>query len=258
MDVIFIQLAIILSVAFIVSYIVKLFNQPIIIGYILAGVIIGPFILKLGASTELIHTFSQLGIAFLLFMVGLHLNPKVIKEIGTSSLLIGLGQMILTFGLGFGVSLLLGFSSVTGIYIGIALAFSSTIITMKLLSDKQHLDSLYGKIAIGVLIIQDLVAIGVLMVISTISGGVALAGLGLQSLLIGLGLIVFLFLSGFYILPRLTKNIAKHQELLFLFSIFWCFLIAALFGYVGFSIEIGALIAGIVLSVSPYSVEISS
>lgn len=258
MEPIFIQLAIILSVAFIVAYIIKLFKQPIIIGYIIAGIIISPFILKSGASTDLIHTFSQFGIAFLLFVVGLHLNPRVIKEIGTSSLLIGLGQVILTFGLGYGISMLLGFNAITGIYVGIALAFSSTIIVMKLLSDKQHLDSLYGKISIGILIIQDLVAIAVLMIISSVSGGVVLGSLGLQSFLIGIGLIVFLFLSGFYILPKLTKNIAKHQELLFLFSIFWCFLIAALFGYLGFSIEIGALIAGIVLSVSPYSVEISS
>ena len=146
MDPIFIQLAIILSVAFIVAYIIKLFKQPIIIGYILAGIIISPFILRSGASTEVINTFSQFGIAFLLFLVGLHLNPRVIKEIGTSSLLIGLGQMILTFGLGYGVSMLLGFAPVTGIYVGIALAFSSTIIIMKILSDKQHLDSLYGKI----------------------------------------------------------------------------------------------------------------
>ncbi len=258
MDPIFIQLAIILSVAFVVSYIVKLLKQPIIIGYILAGIIIGPFILLLGASTELIHTFSEFGIAFLLFIVGLHLNPRVIKEIGTSSLLIGLGQMLLTFGLGFGISLILGFSSITGVYIGLALAFSSTIIVMKLLSDKQHLDTLYGKISIGILIIQDLVAIGVLMFISSVSGIVASKGLVLQNVLIGIGLIIFLFLCGFYILPRLTRHIAKHQELLFLFSIFWCFLIATLFGYIGFSIEIGALIAGIVLSFSPYSIEISS
>ena len=100
MEPIFIQLAIILSVAFIVAYIIKLFKQPIIIGYILAGIIISPFILRSGADIELIHTFSQFGIAFLLFIVGLHLNPKVIKEIGTSSLLIGLSQVILTFGLG--------------------------------------------------------------------------------------------------------------------------------------------------------------
>lgn len=259
MEAIFIQLAVILSVAFIVAYIIKLLKQPIIIGYIIAGMIISPFILKAGASTEVIDTFSQFGIAFLLFLVGLHLNPKVIREIGTSSLLIGLGQMILTFGLGFGVGALLGFSAVTSIYVGIALAFSSTIIVMKLLSDKQHLDSLYGKISIGILIVQDLVAIGVLMVISAVSGELSsLGGLGLKSLAIGVGLIVFLFLSGFYLLPKLTKNIAKHQELLFLFSIFWCFLIAGVFGYLGFSIEIGALIAGIVLSISPYSVEISS
>ncbi len=258
MEPIFIQLAIILSVAFIVCYLIKLLKQPIIIGYIIAGIIIGPFILALGASTELINVFSEFGIAFLLFIVGLHLNPRIIKEIGTASLFIGLGQMVLTFGLGFGISLLLNFSLITSVYVGIALAFSSTIIIMKLLSDKQHLDSLYGKIAIGVLIIQDLVAIGVLMFISSFSGAMISKDLALQNILIGVGLIVFLFLCGFYILPRLTKNIAKHQELLFLFSIFWCFLIATLFGYIGFSIEIGALVAGIVLSFSPYSIEISS
>jgi len=258
MEPIFIQLAIILSVAFIVCYLIKLLKQPIIIGYIIAGIIIGPFILALGASTELINVFSEFGIAFLLFIVGLHLNPRIIKEIGTASLFIGLGQMVLTFGLGFGISLLLNFSLITSVYVGIALAFSSTIIIMKLLSDKQHLDSLYGKIAIGILIIQDLVAIGVLMFISSFSGAMISKDLALQNILIGVGLIVFLFLCGFYILPRLTKNIAKHQELLFLFSIFWCFLIATLFGYIGFSIEIGALVAGIVLSFSPYSIEISS
>ena len=200
MEPIFIQLAIILTVAFIVSYIVKALKQPIIIGYIIAGVLISPFILKFGLSTDIINTFSKFGIAFLLFIVGLHLNPKVIKEIGTSSLLIGLGQMILTFGLGFIVSnLLLGFTVITSVYIGIALAFSSTIIVMKLLSDKQHLDSLYGKIAIGILIIQDLVAIGVLMFISSVSPESALGGLAVKGLLMGAGAIVLLFLIGFYV-----------------------------------------------------------
>ncbi len=259
MEEIFIQLAIILFTAFIVSYIVKSFNQPIIIGYIIAGVIISPFIVKFGASTEVIDSFSKLGIAFLLFIVGLHLNPKVIKEVGTSSLFIGLGQIILTFGLTFIIALkLLNFSVLASVYVGIALAFSSTIIIMKLLSDKQQLDSLYGKISIGILIIQDLVAIGVLMFISSTAESLAFGNFGLKGLIGGLSLVIVLFLVGFFILPKLTKNIAKNQELLFLFSICWCFLIAALFSSFGFSIEIGALIAGVILSVSPYSTEISS
>lgn len=263
MEAVFIQLAMILFMAFIVSYIARAFNQPIVIGYIVAGIAIA-FIIEFGfiqidASKEIINIFSQFGIAFLLFIVGLHMNPKVIKEVGMSSLLVGFGQIVLTFALGFLVSSqLMGFNLVTSAYIGIALAFSSTIITMKFLSDKKQLDSLFGKISIGILIIQDLVAIGVLIVISSMSNGSSLGSFAIKSLLSGVSVIVLLFLAGFLILPRMIRNIAKSQELLFLFSICWCFVIAALFSYLGFSIEVGALVAGIILSISPYSVEISS
>jgi len=259
MNPVFIQLALILLVAFIVSYIVKLFKQPLIIGYIIAGVLVSPFVFETGASTEMIHFFSELGIAFLLFMVGLHLNPKVIKEIGTSSLVIGILQILLTFAAGFGAAFyIFGFDIISAAYVGIALSFSSTIIIMKLLSDQKQLDSLYGKISIGILIVQDLVAIAVLMFISSISNGNSWTTFAIQGLLSGLGLVVLLFLAGVFILPKITKSVAKSQELLFLFSISWAFLVAALFAWRGFSIEIGALLAGVVLSISPYSVEISS
>lgn len=259
MEVIFIHLAIILFVAFVMSYLAKVFRQPIIIGYIAAGVIISPFILGYGDSKTVIDIFSRMGIAFLLFIVGLHLNPKVIKQIGFSSLLIGLAQIALTFGTGFLISLkILGFNFVTSLYVGIALAFSSTIIIMKLFSDTRQLDSLHGKISIGILIIQDLVAIAVLMFISSISDGVSFSSFAFKTFLAGGSLIFILSLAGFFVIPRMMKNIAKSQELLFLFSISWCFLIAAIFSYFGFSIEIGALIAGVVLSISPYSTEISS
>lgn len=259
MEQIFVHLAIILFMAFVVSYLFRAFKQPIIIGYIVAGILISPFIIEFGASKEIIDIFSKFGIAFLLFIVGLHLNPKVIKEVGTSSLLIGLGQIIFTFGLGFLISFkILGFNLVASIYIAIALAFSSTIIVMKFLSDKRQLDSFYGKISTGILIIQDLVAIGVLMFISSISSGNSFTFFAIKGLLGGFSLILVLFLVGFFIFPKMTKEIAKSQELLFLFSICWCFIVAALFSYFGFSIEIGALIAGVVLSVSPYGTEISS
>ena len=263
MDHIFIQLAMILFIAFVVSYIVRAFKQPIVIGYIIAGMIaaltIEYGVIELEASTEIISIFSQFGIAFLLFIVGLHLNPKIIKEIGASSLFIGLGQIIATWTFGFLVSsYILGFDFVTSTYIGIALSFSSTIIIMKLLSDKRQLDSLFGKISIGILIIQDLVAVGVLMFISSMSNGTSFSSFAIRGLLSGGALIGLLFLIGFFILPRAIKGIAKSQELLFLFSICWCVVIAALFSYLGFSIEIGALIAGVVLAISPYSTEISS
>ncbi len=259
MELVFIQLAIILLVAFVVSYVARMFKQPLIIGYIIAGIVISPFIIRFGASQGIINTFSEFGVAFLLFIVGLHMNPKVIKEIGTSSLLIGIIQMAVTFGIGFLVAfVLLHFSLVASIYIGIALAFSSTIIIMKILSDERQLESLYGKISIGILIIQDLFAIFVLMFMSSLSSGVSLTSFAAKGIFMGGTLILFLFLIGFFALPFIVKNIARTQELLFLFSITWAFAIAALFSYLGFSIEIGALVAGMVLSISPYSTEISS
>lgn len=259
MELIFVQLAAILFTAFIVSYIVRSLNQPIIIGYILAGIIVSPFLIKIGASTDIIKTFSEIGISFLLFIVGLHLNPKVIKEIGASSLFIGLLQVILTALFGYGIAnYLLHFDVMTSFYIGIGLAFSSTIIIMKLLSDQKQLDSLYGKLSIGILILQDLVAIGVLMFVSSISGDLGSQIIGLRGVIAGIVIILILFFFGKLVLPRMMKSIAKSQELLFLFSICWCFVLAALFTYVGFSMEIGSLIAGVMLSVSPYANEISS
>src|SRR3989344_4203355 len=236
---IFFQLAIILVIAFLVSYIIRLLKQPLIIGYIIAGIIVSPFLISFGATGEITNVFSKIGIAFLLFIVGLHLNPKVIKGVGAQSLLIGLAQVILTF----------------------ALAFSSTIIIMKLLSDKKQLDSFPSKMSIGILIVQDLSAILVLILISTANFNNGFEGFGsiaIKTFLIGAGLVLGLFLFGFFILLRVVKSIAYSQELLFLFSICWAFLASALFAFFGFSLEIGALIAGMILSVSPYSAEISS
>ncbi|MDO8623290.1 MAG: cation:proton antiporter [archaeon] len=258
MEIFFVGLAIILLVAFLLAYLLRALRQPIVIGYIIAGIVISPFFFQFGVSKEIIDIFSKFGIAFLLFIVGLHLNPRVIKEIGTTSLLVGFGQIVLTFAATFLISTLIGFSATESIYIGIALSFSSTIIIMKLLSDENQLDSLYGKISIGVLIIQDLVAVGVLMFLSSMNGGTSLSDLAFKSFVNGSLLFVLLLAFGFFVLPKLTHNIAKNPELLFLFSICWCFAVAALFSYLEFSIEVGALLAGVSLSFSPYVSEIIS
>ena len=259
---IFIQLAIILSVAFLLSFVSKTFKQPIVLGYIIAGILIGTFGISMFGfelSSDVIETFSHFGIAFLLFMVGLHINPKVIREVGLPSLLIGLFQIALTFAIGFVIGWqIFRLDILASSYIGAALSFSSTIIVMKFLSDKKDLDNLYGKICIGVLIVQDLAAVAVLMLISSSINGTDFGSFALKGILGGLGLIVALFLFGFFILPRIIKKIAGNQELLFLFSLAWAFAVSALFILLGFSVEIGALIAGVVLSISPYSTSISS
>jgi Kef-type K+ transport system membrane component KefB len=140
------------------------------------------------------------------------------------------------------------------------LTFSSTIIITKLLYDKQDLETLYGKIAIGVLIVQDLVAIFALMAAPYFSSADKLASIspGFLSILYSILIFPTLIFASIYVLPGITKFVAKNQELLFLFSVGWVFLLASVFAYLGFSMEIGALLAGISLSVSPYHYEIAS
>ncbi len=255
---VFLEIGMIIVVAILITGIMRLLKQPLIIGYILSGIIVGPYFFDIIRSTETITIFSHIGVALLLFIVGLSLSPKVIKEVGKVSLVTGVGQVIFTSLIGFFISRLLGFSTIVSVYIAIALTFSSTIIIMKLLSDKGDTETLYGKIAIGFLIVQDLIAILILMVISSIPTGFNLSSLVFGTILKGLGLLVLLFLVGIYILPHITKLVAKSQEFLLLFSIGWCLALASLFHYLNFSVEIGALLAGITLSLSPYRFEISS
>jgi len=255
---IFIELSKILGITVVTTGLARLLKQPAIIGYILSGIIAGPVFFNIINSTATLTTFSQIGVALLLFFVGLNLNPKVIKDVGKIALITGLGQVLFTTFIGFIILKLIGFSTTTALYVAIALAFSSTIIIMKLLSDKRDLESLYGRISVGFLIIQDFIAIFILLLISSISNGANLGSMAIETLLKGLGGIILLFLLTMYILPKLTKVIAKSQEFLLLFSISWCFIIAAVFHYLNFSIEAGALLAGITLSMSPYHFEISS
>ncbi|MBU1850325.1 MAG: cation:proton antiporter [Nanoarchaeota archaeon] len=255
---IFIELSKILIVTVLITGFMRLLKQPAVIGYILSGVVVGPFVFNMINSTNTLTAFSQIGIALLLFFVGLNLNPKVIKDVGKVALITGLGQVIFTTTIGFIISKLLGLSTIVSLYVAIALAFSSTIIIMKLLSDKKDLESLYGRISIGFLIVQDFIAIGILLVISSLNNGNNLTSLAVESVLKGIGGILVLFVLTIYVIPPLTKIIAKSQEFLLLFSISWCFAIATIFHYLNFSIEVGALLAGMTLSLSPYHYEISS
>src|SRR3972149_6428706 len=168
---VFNQISLIILIVLAVSLIIRILKQPLIIGYIISGIIAGPFFLGILPGIDAIGVFSEFGRAFLLFIVGLHLSPRVIKEVGKISLITGIGQILFTFLLGYLIGTLLGFSVLTSMYIAIAISFSSTIIIMKLLSDKRDLYTLYGKISIGFLLVQDLVAIIILIIVSSLSSG---------------------------------------------------------------------------------------
>lgn len=234
-------------------------RQPLIIGHIITGILVGPSGFSLISSVETVEVFSKIGIALLLFIIGLGLNPRIIKEVGKVAFIAGAAQIGLTILTGIIVGALFGLGKTESIVLGTALSFSSTIIILKILSDKKEQSRLYGKITVGILLLQDIVATIALLVFAARSGqdGFALSQLLLllgKGLAIGLPLIAI----GQYVLPKLHNLIAGSQEFLFLFSIGWGFGIAALFEAAGFSLEVGALFAGVSLASLPYTQEISS
>lgn len=259
---IFTELSLIVVITTGVAIIMQVLRQPLVVGYILSGIALGPYVLNILHSTEFVELFAKIGISILLFIVGLSLSPTVIKETGKISLIIGAGQAIFTYTLGFFVMKALGFATLVSAYGAVALTFSSTIIVLKLLSDKGDLNKLYSKITIGLLIVQDLIATLALLVISAIGSSEVVGGDMWSTVtalvLKGAGAAVVLYVVSKYILPKLSAYMANSQELLFLFSIAWGLGMAAFFYFLGFSIEIGALIAGVTLSVSSYAYEIGS
>lgn len=255
---VFVGLSLIVGVAIVVSLIMRALRQPLIIGYILTGILVGPYIFDIVSSVGSVATFAQMGVAVLLFMVGLNLNPTVAREVGKVALITGIGQIMFTFFFGFIIGMILGFDWIVSAYIAIAISFSSTIIIMKLLSDKGDLKTLYGRISIGFLIVQDLVAIVLLMILSSTHGAPDIATFAFQKVAVGIGLLAALIVVSIFLIKPAMKKIAQSQELLLLFSIGWALLIGSLFAYAGFSIEIGALLGGISLSLSPYRQEIGA
>lgn len=259
-DVLFIEIAGVIVSAGLVALIARALRQPLIIAYIITGLLVGPSLLGLTRSPEVFEALSEVGIALLLFLVGIGLNWRNVKDVGTISVLAGLGQVIFTSVIGYFVALGFGFDSVTSIFLGIAFAFSSTIIIVKLLSDKEDLERFYGRISIGVLIVQDLAAMLILLAVGAFrddtGGGIeAVLTVALLKLI---AVIVVLALTSKFIIPALFKYASRSSELLFLIAMAWCFAVASALHYLGFGIEIGALLAGISLAGLEFSRDIEA
>lgn len=255
---IFSEITLLVAVAAGISLLMRLLRQPLIIGYILTGLIVGPATLGLVQSPEMLGLLGKFGIALLLFIVGLGLNPKTIKEVGRVALLTGVGQVLFTSAIGYSIVRALGHDPVAALYIAVALSFSSTIIILKLLSDKKEQNKLHGKISIGFLLVQDIIAAFALVAATATGNG----GLNLSQMLVlglrGAGLLVLIFGISMLIVSRMTKFLSGSQELLFLFAIAWGFGVAAISHELGFSLEVGALFAGVALASKSYAQEISA
>ena len=250
------NLGVILIVATFFAYIARLFKQPLIPAYIIAGLVIGPIGLKLIQDIHLIQSISEIGIIFLLFIVGLEMNLKKLKSLGVVVVITGVLQVLLTFVAGYFVALLLGFDTMNSIYAGLIIAFSSTMIVLKLIIDKDELSTIHGRILLGILFIQDIL---VILALTLIIGSESLSFTSiLFSLLKFLILLVIAFISNRYLINPTFKFAAKSSELLFLLSLAFCFLFALLAYALDFSIAIGAFFGGITLANLPYNLNIIS
>jgi Kef-type K+ transport system membrane component KefB len=254
----FVEFSLLIALAASVSIFMHVIKQPLIIGHIFTGLIAGTFFAGIVGSTEILGLFSEIGIAILLFLVGLHLHPKNIKQFGAIAVITGVGQVVFTSIAGYFISVAIGLDTISALYVGIALAFSSTIIVMKLIGDKGEIDSLYGRIAIGFLLVQDLIAILIMFMLPLVASDNLSTGVIIAMLTEGIILLLGMYLISKFIIPTVGTFVAKSRELLFVFTIAWGLGISALFYTFGFSIESGALVAGISLATLPMRREVSA
>ena len=256
----FTSTALVLALVTVVAFVAHRARQPLIVAFIAVGVMVGPSGFEIITESEPLELFADLGIAVLLFLVGLKLDLHLVRSMGKVALATGFGQIAFTALFGFLLSTLLGLDAQEAIYVAIALTFSSTIIIVKILSDKRELEKLHGRIALGFLIVQDIVVVIVMVVLSTL-GADGETGVGVQILRIvgtGVGLLVGTWVLTVYVIPRLLSMVATSQELLIITSVAWAVSVAAFSDWLGFSVEVGAFLAGFALASTHYRESIAS
>jgi len=254
----FIDLSVLILATVVLSYILTRLKQPLIVAYIITGALIGPWGLKLIKEIDFISLTSHLGIIFLLFLAGLVLHPqkllRLFREVFWVTLLVSLSSFLTAFG----ISLAIGnFSVFESFLIGICLMFSSTVLTIKLLPTTKLHHKKIGAVCIGVLILQDILAVLILAFIHVSRGSgnfiitASLILLKIAALFIG----AVLFEK--YIFRHIIRQVERVHEMIFIFALGWCFSNGWLAYKIGLSFEIGAFIAGVVLARHPISLFIS-
>lgn len=235
-------------------------RQPLIIAYILVGILAGPAVLGLSRDHAQLELLAEIGITVLLFVVGLKLDARLIRSLGRVALAAGLVQIVVTFALGYGLCRLLGLQGLEALYLAVAMAFSSTVIIVKLLSDKGEIDSLYGRMTMGILIVQDIAVVLAMLLLNlmdpriTADHGFKL--LRLAVVLLGGGLTLYALMR--YVLPRLLNSMSRSPELLMLCAVAWGTLLAGVAESLGLSKELGAFLAGFSLASTPLREAIAS
>lgn len=239
----------------------RFLKQPVILAYILAGIIIGPFGNLQLNNAETLQAMGEFGVALLLFILGLEFKLKELKSVGKQAIIIGCLQIIITWGLGFAICLLLGFSFAISLLLGLSLAFSSTIAIVSILSDKREINSLHGKITVGILLVQDIAAILLLVFLPKLHDVVGVSSylvLFFPVVLKAVFLTGVIFLLSKTILPKVLHRIASSIDTLLLFSLAWVMGVAAFTSssLIGFPIAIGGFLAGVSLANATESIQI--
>ncbi len=246
----FAELALLLLLSALGGAIAVRLRQPVLIAYIVVGILVGPAAFGIVQAHEEIELLAEFGVAVLLFVVGLKLDLNHVRHIGPVALATGLGQLTFTIIFGFALVMLMGRGVLESVYVAVALTFSSTIIIVKLLSDKREIDALHGRIAVGFLIVQDLAVVLAMMAMSSLGGMEDASAITVTGLLLarvaGAALLTFAMMR--WVLPRLVASMARSQELLLVFAIAWGTAMAAFGEVAGFSKEAGAFLAGFSLA----------
>ena len=255
------EIALLLFATSVIGLIALRLRQPIIVAYILIGILAGPSVLNWVGAHEPMELLAEIGVTILLFVVGLKLDIHLVRKLGPVALATGLGQLAFTIVVGFLIAVAMDMGWVRALYVAVALTFSSTIIIVKLLSDKREIDSLHGRIAMGFLIVQDIAVVVAMMVIGTQAGGGSDAGWAMQLgeillKVVGLTLTVGLLMR--WVLPKLLHWMAGSQELLLIFAVAWGTILAAGGEWLGFSKEVGAFLAGFSLASLPFREAINA
>lgn len=252
--------AILITAASALGFVAKFVRVPLIVAYIFAGFLLSTLALKLPQG-EIFSFLPAIGIAFLLFLIGSELDLREIRNLGRPIFLASIFQMLFSAVSIFLLSQVFGFTVSESVYLGFALGFSSTIIVVKLFSDRGEMNSLPGKLAIGILLIEDLIAVAALMSLSlrasVIGVGVTLTAPLLALVVKAAVLFLITYIAARHLLPKLFKIAAGQNELLFLSGVSVCFAFVALSIFLGFSLEIGAFLGGISIASSPYHFEIA-
>lgn len=260
---VFTEVSLLLVLAAAVGLAGTLLRQPLIVSFIAVGLVAGPSALDVVHSGEQIKLLSELGIAVLLFLVGIKLDVKLVRSLGLVSVMTGLGQVLFTAFFGYLIGLALGLGHVTSLYVAVALTFSSTIIIVKLLSDKREIDALHGQIALGFLIVQDLFVVFAMIVLSAIGiGATGEGGHGDGSIVTimgaGLAMVAAVALFVRYLANPLTAWLARVPELLVIFALALAAMFAAIGDQIGLGKEVGGLLAGVALASTAYRETIAA